>query len=525
MKKLSTLTFLLLVLAQVSFSQSEFKKAWQTKVSVTPKWNAYNNDLSMVLIGDLKEIEMLDGTSGKSLWKLEAKKFGIKALEDWFFLVDKQGEPVKVIYKKPKDSQKTELYLNPKTGETLASFSLKDKDKEQIQPRKKSKTIFASSAFDEASNTYLKISYNDRLVKSAMKGTELDLNIEAAGGNNWSTSVRGRAVRHLCDNLLSWDEPEMMMNIFAANEKVFVVYEGISVLDLKTGKLLWNTSFDNVQTSVGLKASQEIGRSALPVADKNAVYVCDFSKGEKSIKRLDINTGQVVWEGQKLSKDDVVSQLMVVDNLLIAKFGGIIRKEKFIPSSSGGVGAGVYKVNFDYEGTTAIKAYDIKTGKEVWSSEQLKGDSFSKSESSVMLDGNNLIACSNSSFYILNAQNGNVIHKSALGSKEIGKAQAIFAYDGNYIVKGDEGIASFSKTANRNFATSTGKCLLDEFRGDAYIVWTGKDIDDMNEFVRLDLSNGKILGKLKGCYKPRFNTTGDHFLRFNDEVITLYKTN
>lgn len=517
---------IVLLLAQFTcvMGQNEFKKEWQSKVSVEPKWNAYTSDLSLILVGDLKEIQMLDGNSGKPLWKLSAKdKFGVKSFEDWFFLTDKEGEPVKVLYKKPKDSQTSAVLLNPRTGEPLPSqnLDLGDKAKKYIP----SKSVFATSAFDEPSGTFLSISYDSKLIKSATKGTELDLTVEARGGYKWSAKIKGRAVRHLCDIMLSSNEPDMMMNIFAQNDKVFVVYEGISVLDLRTGKVLWNTSFDNVQTSLGLKVTQEIGRSAMPVTDAEGVYVCDFSKGEKSIKKLDINTGKVIWEGQKLSDNDVVSQLLIVDHVLIAKFGGTIRKELYIPSSTGGLGAGTYKVKFDYEGASSIRAYDLSSGRQIWSADQLKDNSFNKSECSILQAENQIIACSNESFYSIDAKTGNVVRKINLNTKAIGKPLSLFSYNNSYIVKGEEGIASVSGAGNKNFETSTGKALFDEFRGQAYIVWTGKDVDDLNEFVRLDLNTGKISGKLKGCYNPRFDTTGDYFLRFNNEEITKYKTN
>ncbi|MBK7110865.1 MAG: hypothetical protein IPH60_00225 [Flavobacteriales bacterium] len=60
---------------------------------------------------------------------------------------------------------------------------------------------------------------------------------------------------------------------------VFVVYEGITCLDLGTGKVLWSTTFDNTETSLGLKAKQVIGRAAMPLPAADGVYVCDFSKG------------------------------------------------------------------------------------------------------------------------------------------------------------------------------------------------------------------------------------------------------
>ncbi|MBK7110863.1 MAG: hypothetical protein IPH60_00215 [Flavobacteriales bacterium] len=76
-----------------------------------------------------------------------------------------------------------------------------------------------------------------------------------------------------------------------------------------------------------------------------------------------------------------------------------------------------------------------------------------------------------------------------------------------------------------SYATNTGQCLLTEMRGDAFIVWTGKKADDRNEFIRFDPSTGAIMGKLEGCYRPRFDFSGDRFVRFDNPKVMLYRTN
>lgn len=525
MKKLLLFTAIFGYTLNSLYAQAEFKKEWESKIKVENKWNSCNADLSLVLIGDLKAFSMIDGTNGKVLWTITAKeKFGAKSVEDWTFLWGKEGEPVEVIYIKPKSDTKTTVYLDSRTGEINQSITESTLVDKKDKPKKNvSKTMFANETYDEASTTWVSITYEDKKVKSA-GGTDMDLTVTATGGNNWSTKLKAKCVRHLCTNLLSSDEPVMMVNVKSVNNKVFVVYEGISALDLQTGKVLWTTTFDNVSTSVGLKAVQEIGRCPMPVANTDAVFICDLTKGERAIKKLDIQTGAVIWKGEKLSSDDIISQLFVVDNMLIAKFGGVIRTEKYIPAMGNGT-TDTYKVEYPYEGTTEIKAFDIATGKQLWSTATvLKDEKLNKSECSMILDDNKLIVCSDKSFLILDAKTGGRISTEDLGSKEIGKAQYMFEYDDHYIVEGSEGIASFSKQGKKTYATSTDKRLFSEFRSNAFVVWVGKDVDDMNEFIRFDLATGKALGKQKGCYHPRFDNTGNYFIRFNDQTVTKHKT-
>ncbi|MBK9176577.1 MAG: hypothetical protein IPM46_09615 [Flavobacteriales bacterium] len=83
----------------------------------------------------------------------------------------------------------------------------------------------------------------------------------------------------------------MILSISCGHGRASVVYEGLTRLDLATGKVLWNTTFDNVETSVDLLVKQEIGRAALPRPPPICGCVCDFTKGERSIKKLDPSTG------------------------------------------------------------------------------------------------------------------------------------------------------------------------------------------------------------------------------------------
>jgi len=521
MKTKKMLVASLLFFSGILSSQTEFKKEWETKVDVENKWNSCNADLSMIIIGDLKAFSMVDGTNGKTLWTFNAKeRLGIKSVEDWTFLWAKEGDPVEVVYNKPKEDTKTTIYLDSKTGQINSSVTESTlKDKSNKIKKSKVKQTFATYTVDEATNTFVELYFKDKFLKNSSAGNTFDVTVKASGGNTWSTAIKARAVTHINRLLLSSDDPDIMMNVMVKNGKVFVIYEGITVLDLKNGSVLWTTTFDMVDAGM---TSQEIGKSPLPTVDKDAVYLCDLSKGEKAIKKLDINTGALLWKSEKLDNNDVVSELLVSDNVLIAKFGGYIRKAKSVYNANNGATTNIAK-NV-YEGKSDIRAFDAASGKQLWTAETVFAeDKFSKSECTILMDGNTLVACSPKFVYYLDPSTGKVKSKVELG-KEIGKPKYIFEYDKNYIIKGEEGIASYSPAGVKNYATSTNKVLFTEFKGDAYIVWTGKDEDDQNEFVRFDLTSGKILGKLKGCYAPRFDQTGNYFIRFNEQTITKHKT-
>lgn len=520
--------FLLLLLPALLWAQKEFPTVWEGKFSVDPRWNAVSPDLAYILAGDIEEIEMLDGTTGKSLWKCNFKeKYGVKKCEDW--IPDHDTETVQVITMKDKNSERQVTFLDYRTGQVVAEEQLAARTKDHGTSRRGGfvpRRINKSEVYDAASKTTIKLSYDDKKLKSAMGGTNLNIIVEASGGHSWKSNFTGKVVAHMVYDMLPADDGEVILDVSVGHDRVFVVYEGITCLDLGTGKVLWSTSFDNTETSTGLKAKQVIGRAAMPLPAADGVYVCDFSKGERTIKKLDLSTGAVIWTADKLKQDDIVSELVLEGGNLIARFGGLVRNEVFVPSANGGVGDGTYKVEYTFEGSTSLRAYDAVSGAAKWNTEAMDlPDNFKKSECSILNKGGRILACGEKNLYVLDPATGKVEKQVEYNSKVIGKARWLYPFGDAFMIEGEKGIAQMDASLKLSYATNTGMCLLTEMRGDAFIVWTGKKADDRNEFIRFDPATGAILGKLEGCYRPRFDLSGDRFVRFDNPKVMLYRTN
>lgn len=521
-----TLLQLLLILPIVLSAQKPFQVVWEGKFSFDPRWNEYTDDLGLVLGGDMEQLEMLDGTTGKVLWNYNFKvKHGVKKCDDWN--PREETGTIEVVIAKGKDAPKEVVHLDYRTGQVVAASELPGRKQEKKKPAGRairSRTVNQGSCFDAATGTNVEVSYESKRIMSAMGGTELDLTVQASGGSKWSTNFKARVVRHLTNDYLPAEEGDVILNVTSGHGKVFVVYEGITCLDLATGKVLWNTTFDNSQTSVGLKVTQEIGRSAMPLIAADGVYICDLSKNERAIKKLDLNAGNVIWKAEGLKKDDIVSELLIDGNNLIVRFGGVIRVEKYIPGVEGR--PDVYKVEHVFEGSTSIRAYATATGAAVWNTEAMElSDNFKKSECNIVSGNGRIMACGEAKLYLFDAATGALTKQVDYNAKAIGKAKALYAFDDAFLVEGEEGIARFDRDLGQQYATNTGKCLFTEMRGDAFIVWNGKDHDDRNQFVRFDPATGAILGSMKDCYRPRFDLTGDRFLKLDGEKVTLYRTN
>ena len=507
--------------------QKEFPKAWETKFSVKAEHVAASPDLAFVAGGDLSAIEMLDGATGRSLWTYDIKeKHGVKKCDDW--VARHNTRTVEITLPKDKNSVLGSLHLDYGTGKPVSTEELRDRLFTVAERRSagfSGRRANRPTTMDAASSTAIELSYATPKVRNAMGGKDMEVTVKATGGHTWSTPINAKVVAHLVYDELPAEEGPMILDVSVSNGRVFVVYEGISCLDLATGKLLWSTTFDNTETSLGLSAKQIIGRAAMPLATADGVYVCDFSKGERTIKKLDPATGKVIWEADKLKKDDIVSEIFVEGGNLIARFGGLVRMERFIPSSSGGVGDGVYKVEHVFEGTSSLRAYSTTNGKPVWDTGSMElPDNFKKSECNVLVDNGRVIACGEKTIFAIDPATGKVLASTDFNAKAIGSPRELYRFNGNYLVQGDKGVALLDPALGLKYATNTGQCLLMELVGDALIIWTGSKPEERDEFIRLDPATGAILGKMQGCSRPRFDTSGDRFVRFDLPKVIMYTT-
>lgn len=521
-----TILLLLLLLPCTLLAQKEFTKAWESKFTVEAKWKYYSPDLEYLIAGDLGEVQVLDGTTGKSLWVANFKdKMGVKKCEKWSAV--HSTETVRVTIQKGKDDAREIVHLDYRTGAVVAKKDLAARTKQKARSQRsrlRRSHVSQTSCYDEASKTTVGLVYENKRNIGVKNGTELELTVEASGGNAWKTSFTGRVVSRLTQMYLSSDEGDVILDIICSHGKVFVVYEGITCLDLASGRVLWNTTFDNVEFSAGLKAKQEIGRSAMPLITSDGVYICDFTKGERTIKKLDVNTGQVIWHADQLKKDDIVSALLIDGGNLIARFGGVIRVEQYIPGLNGN--PDVYKAEYVFEGTTSLRAYNAATGEAVWHTEDMDlSDNFKKSECNILNADGKIFACGEKNLYVFDAATGALAKQGEYNAKSVGKSRALYTYDGSYVVEGEKGISRLDADLGLVYATNTGKCLMTEVRGEAFIVWTGKDLSDRKQFVRMDPATGAIMGIIKDCPKPCFNYTGDLFVKFDGQKVIQYRTN
>lgn len=505
-----------------------YKSAWP--ISVTSRYS--NGDKTLALGGDMRAFSMMDATNGNILWTMEFKeKLGVKKAIDWGWEKDLGYVWVKI--KTDEKGVEQTIYYDERTLEKIDDIS-KRKEKAPIRYRNsgwKSYTSYAGEIHDNEKNIHLSLQYKRKLIGSAIgKGTSTDITVVSTGAYNWTSTFQGRLIRSLCDNAVgsagSQDFGGDYINMVLGGDRVYVIYEGISVFDLNSGKKLWETSFDNVDFNFGLlKSSQILGKAAMPLVGEDGVYIADLSKGNRRIKKFNPANGQLLWESESFGKDDIIPELRLVNGVLIARFGGKTEVQTYIPGTENR--PDVCKLEYKLIGPYGIMAFDSKTGSTLWSSQKLKslGDKFKGAITNMMVYKGNIVVASSKYIHCLDVKSGNSIFKTDLSKKGIGVVDYMWNRKGSAIIEGNAGIASVNlETGAVNFAAKTKKNFGTFGSEDALYVWVAKSALDHQNFIRVDMETGAILGIAKKTKYPQFDNNYEDFLKYDGNKVYRFRT-
>lgn len=533
MKKSVLISCGLLVSAMLN-AQKPFPMVYKSQWPVEVKWRMSNEDKTLALGGDLRELSMLDAVTGKVLWSINFKeKFGIKKANAWDW--DYSTQAVWVKFKTDEKDVEQTLYFDERTGEKIEDITNRVRSYGKSKTKRgwnwpKSYKVYAGKYDDEATNVHVQLDYVRKVTTSAMgKGTKSDITLKSTGAYNWTTTFKGNIIRALCyDGTVSAEGMfgGEYINMVVANNRVFVVYEGISCFDLTNGNKLWETSFDNADFNFGLmKSSQTLGQAAMPLVEEDGVYVADLSKGQSKVKKLDLNTGAVIWESAQFGKDDVVPDLFLLDGTLVARFGGELEVQTYIPGTEGR--PDVCKKEFKMVGPYGVRAYDAKSGALKWETFNNRelGDKFKGGISNMIVSGSNLYFASSKNAYCIEASSGKLVFKTDIGKAGIGIPDDVWIRKDALIIEAAMGVASVQLNGGSlNFTAKTKKNFGSFGTVDAFYVWVGKSALERYDFVRVDLDNGQILGIQKATGYPQFTPDYEQFLKYDGNKIFRFKT-
>jgi Cu/Ag efflux protein CusF len=502
-----------------AFAQKEFPLVYKTEFPIDVKRFSITEDRTLAIGGSKDEVAVMDAVNGKLVWKADLKeKFG--KIKGWRY--NSYLHVIEVTLKSDSKEEQQLVYLDEKTGNTQKEVS---RPAPVVKKVKKSRKKMESLITIADKNATVELTYDHSLFTPAGgKGRKTNVHVIASGGIKWDKALDIKIIRSMNDfgdESISGDQ----VSLDYYNGKVFVIYEGISVLDVNTGDLLWETSFDNTEFDFGLfKSTQTLGRAAMPLCSENAVFVADLTKGVNCVKKLDINSGKVLWMSEKL-ESDVIPEMQLDGNNLIVQLGGQVIVESYIPGQNGN--PDVRKREIKLEGDKGVDVYDANSGKLAWTTRGNKAlkDKFGGSITNVLVDAGTMYVCSDKNFFAFETARGNVKYSLPVSQFKIEDPTTLFFYKNNIVLEGKDGVASISKADGKlQYATDTKKNVGSFYVGDAYFVWTKAGDNGPEDFVRMDLDSGAILGKMEDTRYPFFTEDGMYFVKRKGEMISRYKT-
>jgi PQQ-like domain len=470
---------------------------------------------TMVFNNTTKKFVGLDVRTGKVKWESSAypsadlsKNITITEIEN--------SDYAQVFIMDQEDLLKTQIfYMNVVTGEVL-----------------KEDSRFTSASADNyekysSGEVRIKRTVDKTVVRLTGKMKELGFKIkfelEASGDVTWKKNFEGSAVRQI------WkDRPYVKLDV--QGDKIFVLSKHITVFDLKTGNQLWQEPFDNCDASAGLKAKQEFGIAGWPLVNGNDAYYVDLQK-ENAIKKVEVNTGKLIWKSDKLKSNDRVPNLTIVSGVLVAQFGGLLNTQLYIPNSNGG---GTYKSENRFDGNFEVRGYDPATGKMLWNTSAMAdklGDKFKDRISTIYPLNNNVVVASGENLLCLEPKTGNLIYKTSLSEKKIGPMFEVIAsqdYETLYVFC-ENGIAKANPaTGKLDYATKTGEISWKLRSGGSHtftygnnmFVWVGD-----KDFIGFDLASGAVKGKMTDNDDPQMTNDGNYILVRDGGKVTKYAVN
>lgn len=458
---------------------------------------SYIPELNAMYMQYGNEMLLMELSSGKEIWKIDTYALiDVKSLE----VFHPEGmDVIEVVM-----DEAVRSYYELKTGNPISKIT---------SNYYKKQNSYMSSAIVTDEDLHVRLDYKNKIVKgSTGSKTKMVLSAKrfSSGDEVWKTEFTANMVTTLVTK-------EDMLRFFVQDNRIYVIYEGISVFDLKTGKELWKSEFNNSEVSIGLKAKQELGIACMPLVNGNVAYIADLTSGVNGIRKVDAATGATLWKSEKFSSSDVIPDLQLINGVLIAQFGGVINIQTYIETDQSIRTTSKWK----YRGNPDIKAFDATSGKLLWDGKKLglKMEYTSR----FIYQGNMVYFFTEKEFIGIDASTGQVKIKTDLNNAKFGETLASFIDDNQRLIAiMENGICALDlKTGDLKYSNKLKDISGYFTRNGKYFMLLGEDQDD---FVGVDIQTGKLLGKMEGSERL-VTDDGKYIVTFDNEKITKYKAN
>jgi outer membrane protein assembly factor BamB len=297
-----------------------------------------------------------------------------------------------------------------------------------------------------------------------------------------------------------------LVGVSIEGNKVLARLDGLKVLDLATGKEIWNAGID----------SDNFGKAALhalqlPAVMGGAVYMTDL---DQHVAKYDQNNGAKLWETE-IENSDYLPALQAVGDKVIVQRGGYICEETEVRNQLGFIS---YKHEWEMDGPYGIAALEAASGKLLWNTEKFKGGI------TTIVAGEDAVYCASGEFfYGINAADGS--DKFAIARKELKLGEPRWTLDNgsNVVVVSENGVSAHAKADGSVVWKVPFKGITNyQFEGDNFFVNSA----DEEKLAGIDLATGKLKGELEyGDVRYTFTEDGEYIFTFDGPAVCKYKVN
>lgn len=504
------------------------------------KFQNFGYDLSSIIGESDKAVTLYDLDANQLLWTVKAQDLGVK--DDIY--VDERRDGYVVIKSRGKTPQ--EFIIDNRSGKILQNRNeswfdqLDDAKKAEIKEKKdkafagikdNSKdnylTLCSTCGANEAEWNGLKLTFSTPSESNTSAfGSLRDLTVNAEGtdkSKKWKVEFKGKVVRPLCYDFNNSGSMfgKNQTSLRVVGDKLFALYEGVACIDLNSGKLLWQLDINTSDFSIGLRGKQVLGMAGTPLVSGDGVIVAHRTKESNQVKKLDLQTGKVIWASENLNTELAVPVITQHGNYIVCQIGGQLERQQF---ASGG-GASTCAAAQYFTTGNDVMVLDAATGKTIWNAaknfKQYK-DKFEKLALTQIVDGKLMVA-TEQNLLTINLENGSLIKSTSLENLKLGLLQYMIALpNADWFLSSSNGVARLSARGDVKYAINTGINFgVKAESGDLIRVINGTTVGIPNAFTLINFETGEIYGNVKDTPYPYFDAEKKSFISYDGKATVL----
>ncbi len=335
----------------------------------------------------------------------------------------------------------------------------------------------AAMMYHEDSHSMIFVNSDDNFSVEGLQFTKQLARVDLETGELLWTSSYSGDLRTKVNGIGDWTE-DRELDIRLMGDYVILNFFNLEVYSVETGEEVWRTttSGDRIMDLIAPDA-QVMNFFAFPITDGEVIY--RVKHGNVGLTGIDVEmeafelaTGERLWETGRLSRNDRIVTMTIVDDLIVLGFDGTGSRE-------------------------GMMALNRHTGEKVWQYEIGR----TGITSHFMMNGDDLWAVRGSRIFIMNPMDGTVKNQFDMPD-ELGSIQDVTQMNNNMVLLGRAGVAMVNMNTGEIVSKATAARTNRIHVMGNRMVATGLP-GDPSANVHVISSAGEVLGSVRGSSSRR----------------------